>query len=281
MYLQRPFSPALSQRTGSCRARPRGGPPRAVSMVPAPRWRAVPARPGGRSGPRDGSMVACSRPSPGADWPGGRFSRDPRASGLAEAVEGPAFVRRSRQRRALGKMAPVDPRLPSGDGGWRGASPGAAGWPAVTRCGRWGGAGPVASRAECFGGPGAAEGLVGGGREGRGAPAGGDLVGVGPPQPVEAGAPFPSRRVVESDVSGGPGTDRPLRRPRAELPPAAQLPRGQRGFGRSLEGEKPVGNRPLLGRRAAARVGLRGVAVPVAAVVAASPPPSAAPASVT
>lgn len=107
-------------------------------------------------------MVAFSRPSPGADWPSGRFSRDPRASGLAEAAEGPAFVRRSRHRRALGKMAPADPRLPSGDGGWEGPSPGPAGRPAVDRCGRWGDAGPVASKAERFGGLGPGEGQVGG-----------------------------------------------------------------------------------------------------------------------
>lgn len=174
-------------------------------------------------------MVACSRPSPGADWPRGLFSRDLRASGLAEAAEGPAFVRRSRHRGALGKMAPAGPLLPSGDGGWRGPSLGPAGRPAGGRSGCRGGAGPVASEAEGLGGSGRGDGRVsasraGGGQgprrcEGRsGCPGGRGPRGAG-----AAAAPSPCR-VVGSGVNGGPGSNRPLSVPGCSCRPPADFP---------------------------------------------------------
>jgi len=57
------------------------------------------------------------------------------------------------------------------------------------------------------------------------------------------------------------------------LPPAARLLWGRCGSGGSLEAEEPAWSGPAVGRRAAARRGRRGLAVPVAVVVAASPPP--------
>lgn len=82
-------------------------------------------------------------------------------------------------------------------------------------------------------------------------------------------------------MNAGRGPIGPSAGPGLSPPPAARLPWGRCGFGDGLEKEKPVGNGPVRRRRAAVRVCLRGVAVPVAVVVAASPPPFAAPVIVT
>lgn len=79
----------------------------------------------------------------------------------------------------------------------------------------------------------------------------------------------------------GRGPIGPSAGPGPILLPAVQLCWGRCGFGDSLEEEKPVGNGPVVRRRAAARVCLRGAAVPVAVVVSASPPPFAVPVIVT
>lgn len=205
-------------------------------MVPAPHRRRVLPRPDVRSVPRADSMVAFSRPSPGADWPRGRLSRDPRACGLGGGGgRGPRSCVGSRHRGALGKMAPAGPLLSLGGRGLAGSFPwsgGSAGFRTLRVAGRRWACGER-GRALGWPGPRGGPGRGGGWRAGSASVGGGVKVGV--PRwarvcrsPVCGGsfiAPPPppaSRRVVGSGVNAGPGSDRPLSRPRSD--PASRCP---------------------------------------------------------